>query len=279
MEKQKAKRVVVVILNYLNYSETDECVESVLNQDYPNYYILLVDNGSDNKSYQHFQKKYHKNKKVYIMKTGKNYGFAKGNNIGIRYAKTRLQAEYVMLLNSDTVLCEESYISQMVKSDAKGIGVIGSKIIGPGDKISRKMRRYVTFPATLFFYLAMVFEYKNHPVYQAFWEQKLGRYRETYILKGCILLLTPTYFQYYEGLDPRTFLYCEEELLYLRCKKKGIKEKVNDSTYLFHKCGQSSKLLYGNEQYVYLGYKIASYKFVLLESMKMLICNFLKSHN
>ena len=45
-ENKKDPRIVIVILNYLNYKETEECVQSVLRQEYTDYHILIVDNGS-----------------------------------------------------------------------------------------------------------------------------------------------------------------------------------------------------------------------------------------
>lgn len=271
MNKGNKKKVVIIILNYINYKETEQCVKSILKQNYNNYHILIVDNGSNNASYYYFQKEYGNNKKVSVIKTGKNYGFAKGNNIGIYYAQNRLNAEYVMLLNSDTVINDCEYISKMVESDSAGVGVIGSKIIEPDNKIITNMYRYITFPATVFYYLKLFAEYRDHPLYQIFGEQRLKNYEGTYILKGCVLLLTPAYFRHYKGLDPRTFLYCEEELLYLRCKKAGLKEKLNDNVYLYHKGGQSTKILYRNKRKNSLKYMLASYKFVLLESIHMLL--------
>lgn len=266
------KRVAIVVLNYMNYLEADECIQSILKQDYSNYHILLVDNGSTNASCHYLQEKYGNNKKISILKTGKNYGFAKGNNIGISYARKKLGAEYVMLLNSDIIINDNTYLRKMVGADSLGVGVIGSRILEPNNKTIKMMYRYVTFPASIYQYLTLLAEYLDHPLYHLLWKNKLKKYKGTHILKGCDLLLTPAYFQCYKDLDPRTFLYCEEELLYLRCRKAGLKEKLITNTYLYHKDGQSTKILYGNERKVFLKYMLASYKYVVLESICMLLC-------
>lgn len=262
------KKVVIIILNYLNYMETAQCVQSVLKQDYENYHILIMDNGSPNESYDYLRKKYRAYHKISVIKGNKNYGFAKGNNIGIHYARKKLHAEYVLLLNSDTILPDCGYVRKMVASDSAGVGVIGSRIIEGGKRKVRKIGRYVTFPAALFYYLARASEARNNLWLQNLCDKKLKKYKQTFLLQGCVLMLTPAYFGHYEGLDPRTFLYCEEELLYLRCKKVGLGQYLNEDVWLYHEVGQSTKVLYGNGRKGFLKYMLASYKFVLWESFK-----------
>ena len=46
------KTLGIVILNYLNYKDTLECVKSLLGQSYKAFYIVIVDNHSANESYQ-----------------------------------------------------------------------------------------------------------------------------------------------------------------------------------------------------------------------------------
>lgn len=264
------KSVAVIILNYMTYLDTDACVECILKQNYSAYHIIVVDNGSTNDSYSYLKKKYVDNPRISVLKTGKNYGFAKGNNIGIKYAKSKGYTEYIMLLNNDTIIEDGDFLSKMIRSDLGETGVIGCKVLEGNNVEVSMLYRYVNFPATLFFYLMSIAEYKDHPLWQIFWHNILIKYKGTYIFKGCVWLLTPDYFRYYDGLDSRTFLYCEEDLLCIRCKRVGLREKVNKETYLYHKSRQSTKILYGNNRKGFLKYMLASYKFVLWESIKIL---------
>jgi len=78
-----------------------------------------------------FTKKYHQlphNKRLILIRNNKNYGFAEGNNIGIRFALDMFSPEYILLLNNDTVV-EPNFLSEMVKTgemDNK-IAIIGPK--------------------------------------------------------------------------------------------------------------------------------------------------------
>ena len=179
-------KVYIIILNYNNWFDTIECLESVLRNDYPNYQVIVVDNNSPNNSMYYikawaegkldvwmkpdyplrhlsfppFQKpipyvfytreeaenggdikieeelmrkipdsvimKY----PVVFIQTGKNLGFAGGNNAGIRYALAKDDFKYIWLLNNDTVI-EINSLSEMVRivESNKRIGIVGSKLL------------------------------------------------------------------------------------------------------------------------------------------------------
>ncbi len=70
-----------------------------------------------------------RNNKLIIIKNEKNYGFAEGNNIAIRYALKSLNPDYLLLLNNDTVVDREflDYAINAAMSDKK-IGIVGPKI-------------------------------------------------------------------------------------------------------------------------------------------------------
>lgn len=65
-----------------------------------------------------------------LLKNNKNYGFAEGNNIGIRFALKNLDPQYVLLLNNDTVV-DKNFLVKLVEfaENNSVIGVIGPKIL------------------------------------------------------------------------------------------------------------------------------------------------------
>ena len=67
-------------------------------------------------------------RRLILIKNDKNYGFAEGNNIGIRYALKSLKSRYILLLNNDTVV-EKHFLGEMVETGENDdkIAVIGSK--------------------------------------------------------------------------------------------------------------------------------------------------------
>lgn len=70
------------------------------------------------------------NRKLIIIKNKENYGSAKGNNIGMRYAMKTLNPDYILLLNNDTVVEKEFLMAlvEVAESDIR-IGMCGAKIL------------------------------------------------------------------------------------------------------------------------------------------------------
>jgi hypothetical protein len=90
--------VTVVILNWNGRDDTLACLESVEKIAYPNFRVIVVDNGSADNSVAAIRTAF---PEVELIETGRNLGFAGGNNVGIRRALER-GADYVLLLNNDT---------------------------------------------------------------------------------------------------------------------------------------------------------------------------------
>lgn len=69
-------------------------------------------------------------KSVVLIETGGNLGFAGGNNVGMRYALQSTDAEYIWLLNTDTVVpCDAlSQLLLRAKQDP-GVGIAGSSLV------------------------------------------------------------------------------------------------------------------------------------------------------
>jgi len=54
-DRFKVVKVCIVIINYNNWADTIECLESVLRNNYANYQIVMVDNNSSNRSMDHIK--------------------------------------------------------------------------------------------------------------------------------------------------------------------------------------------------------------------------------
>ena len=118
-------KVYVVIVNWNGRDDTIECIKSVKNISYPNFEIILVDNGSKDNSIDSIKEIF---KDINYIENKKNLGFAEGNNIGIRLALNN-DAEYIWLLNNDTIVHQDA-LSAMVDVGERipESGILGSKI-------------------------------------------------------------------------------------------------------------------------------------------------------
>lgn len=117
--------VYIVVVNWNNWRDTNECLASLRALAYSNFTVLLVDNGSTDGSACEIRKAY---PKVMVIETGKNLGFAGGNNAGIRKALEH-GAQYIWLLNNDTKVAPDS-LRALVRMGEENprIGVVGSVI-------------------------------------------------------------------------------------------------------------------------------------------------------
>ncbi len=80
-------------------------------------------------SMKHYEYSKNSSSVLFLIKNNKNYGFAGGNNVGIRYALDNLYSDYILLLNNDTVV-DEDFLREMVlyAETDQNIGIIGPKI-------------------------------------------------------------------------------------------------------------------------------------------------------
>lgn len=159
-------KVSVIVLNWNNWKDTIECLESLYRINYQNYNVILVDNGSDDDSVEKILQyargdlevdseffKFNKENKplnflelqkdqysnlnidnpfngnLFIIKNDQNYGFAEGNNVGIDFSLKYLKPDYIEILNNDIVVAPE-YLNEMVKviQADKKIGIVGPRI-------------------------------------------------------------------------------------------------------------------------------------------------------
>lgn len=125
-----APLVCIVTLNWRGADDTLACVESLRLLTYPNYRVLVVDNGSGDDSVVRIADAC---PDVDLLETGANLGFAGGCNVGIRSALA-LGAEYVWLLNSDTRVDPQALAAMVELAEADpGTGAVGSLICDSAD--------------------------------------------------------------------------------------------------------------------------------------------------
>jgi GT2 family glycosyltransferase len=114
-------RVAVVILNWNGIADTVSCLDSLINQTYSDYTIVVIDNGSVDDSVD-ILKKYiasHSSSPIELICNSKNFGFAGGVNTGIRWALDK-QYDAVALFNNDAT-ADKDWLAHLVKglSDKK----------------------------------------------------------------------------------------------------------------------------------------------------------------
>lgn len=263
MQKEK---LGIVILNYINYQETICCYHSIRGKIEKQFPIVIVDNGSNNESYEILTRTI-SDKNVHFVKSDINLGFARGNNLGIYYLREKCECDFILLLNSDTVVEDKHYIERLLDCYENGVGVIGSNVLEKKGSFTQPSIVYPYFDYSLFCLVKYYCKY-----YHIHFGRKYNSKGRKGIISqiGCAILLTPDYFQFYKGLYSKTFLYGEEQILCILLSKAGLLSKFCNNTYIRHNEAKSTSTEFqywsrGKERKSILGYKN-----VLLVSCKSL---------
>jgi len=107
--------IPIIILNWNGYGDTVECVESVLQSDYSEFTIYLVDNGSDANEGRRLSDLFLGEKRVAVRCLNSNLGFAKANNILIEELSP--SHDVIVLLNNDTTV-DPAWLHKLVEARA-----------------------------------------------------------------------------------------------------------------------------------------------------------------
>lgn len=106
-------KLAISILNRNWLDDTKKCIDSILDSDFTDYKIYLLDNWSKNNEYNSLEKKYWKNKDITINKSDNNLWFTWWNNYNINLILKK-DFDYILLLNNDCIL-ENDFLSKFTK--------------------------------------------------------------------------------------------------------------------------------------------------------------------
>lgn len=252
-----------LILHYQTIDDTIKCVKSIqkyIKSDDYDYEIVIVDNGSTNGTGEELYKKYQGNEKINVIIQEENLGFAKGNNIGFKLCKTKLNCNFIIMLNNDTEIIQNDFIEIIEKEYKKSFfAVLGPQIILTDQTINpvvknlrtkKQIRNEIIKTYIKLFLNYLCFEnviniikkIRSKQTNKILCDQTNERL-ENIVLHGCCLIFSEQYINKFDGIDDRTFLYHEEELLCIRLNKNNLKNVYNPELKIYHKEFSSTKYI------------------------------------
>ena len=116
--------VYVVTLTWNQRQDTLECLASLQGLTYPNWRMLVVDNGSTDGTVEAIKARY---PAVELLINEHNLGFQGGFNAGIRRA-CQQGAEFVLVMNNDTTVQPDLLDELMAYAGLPGVGMVSPKI-------------------------------------------------------------------------------------------------------------------------------------------------------
>ncbi|HID91261.1 TPA: glycosyltransferase family 2 protein [Candidatus Bathyarchaeota archaeon] len=128
----QAPLVSVIVLNYNGKEYIERCLRSVLDNDYPCFEVILVDNASTDGSVELAERLFGSDPRLRIVRNERNLGFCVGYNIGFKLAK----GKYVIALNQDTEV-QRGFIRELVKvaESDDTVASVGCRVVQPDGTI------------------------------------------------------------------------------------------------------------------------------------------------
>ncbi len=118
-------KVLVLILSYNGRELLEDSVSTYLANDYPNFEVVVIDNGSVDGTKEYVEENFPEAK---LIRLEKNRGYSGGFNFGLEYAFGREKADYVLITNND-VKVDNKIVSALVATASKDpkIGFVTGK--------------------------------------------------------------------------------------------------------------------------------------------------------
>ncbi len=200
--------------------------------------IFVVDNASVDGSVEMLKNTF---PEVLIIENKSNVGFAAANNLAIQ----KSSGEYIVLINPDTVVQEDTFTSLIsFMSDHPDAGAATCKILNPNGSFSIDSRHSIPTPMTAF--------WKQIGLSKLFPKSKtFARYNLTYLdeneinqvdaISGSFMFIRRAAYEDVGLLDEDYFMYCEDVDYCYRITQSGWKIYYVPDSSLIHYKGESTK--------------------------------------
>lgn len=257
-----------LILHYNEPDITIQCVNSIRENTIGfAVHIVIVDNCSPDGSGSKLADIYKEEDAITILLSDKNLGFANGNNFGYCYIKNTIHADFICIMNNDVLLMQNDFIPRIYKEyQTSECGIIGPHITllnGSTNYMYLKIHTKKYFEEELQnskkmykYYTSKLYPVRNiiNSILRKIEQSKTGQSKveekkaeqiamilaskqrhQNIVLHGCCLILTPKYINHFnDAFNNKTFMFREEELLYLRCRQNNILTIYEPSIDILH---------------------------------------------
>lgn len=217
-------KVFAISLNWNGKNDTIECVEALKRMNYPNYYIVIVDNGSIDGSVAALKEKF---PDIIIIENGNNLGYADGFNNGLKFAFEN-GADYFLIVNNDTVIDSEALINLVKTAEMdERIGFVSGKVYWHDKPDTLQTIGRMSHPVTLV----------DGP-HVGSGEVDRGQYdkiQDFDFIDDVFLLARREVYKSVGGYDSHFFLYYEETDWCARVRKAGFKIRYTPYAKIWHK--------------------------------------------
>lgn len=207
--------VHVIVLTYRMRETARSCLESLRVLTYRNLEIVVVDNDSGDGTEEMVRSDF---PEAFMIQTGANLGYTGGNNAGIKYALEH-GAQYILILNPDTIVENPSFIEEMVTyAEAHAdVGIVGPRVFL---REKNEIQNTILFPPGLWRNIVNWVRFRIDPASLEFSGDEVV---DSHVLNGVCIMLRAQCLRQTGLFDENIFMYIEDADLDYRARRLGWK--------------------------------------------------------
>ncbi len=275
--------VSIVVVNWNTKALLGNCLKSIYGQAQDvDYEVIVVDNASSDGSAEMVKREF---PRVALIENSKNRGFAAANNQAMRIAKGR----YILLLNSDTLICDSAIEKTVAYADRHAkVAVVGCQVLEGPEKIQMTCFRYPSLINLFLQASGLVALFKCNRFFgrEEMRSWRRDTEREVDIVSGMFMLVRHEAIRQVGLMDETYFLYFEDTDWCYRFFKAGWKMVFWPGAKIIHVDAgskstdqdglkmfvqfQKSLLIFFRKHYGHLAYFVA--RLVLVVSFGLRCC-------
>lgn len=268
-------KIGFVILHYQLLEQTIECVNSVF-KNVPGAFVVIVDNCSPNGSGNELETLYRDNESVHCLLLKENLGFAKGNNVGYSYLREKQEFKFICCINNDTLIIQKDFLEKVEKEFALTRFAVMAPLALQKDK---SVQSFAPTLRSVDEYKKELEKWQNNSTFESYLNDLDGKTRfllkypriaakirkikqmiscpyakrmEDVVLHGCFLIFSKCYIEKFDtAFDESTFMYREEELLFLRIRANNLKSLYCPDLIIRHIENSSTNKEYSEKEKKY----------------------------
>jgi GT2 family glycosyltransferase len=230
-------KVGIVIVNWNNPSDTIECLRDVSELAYPDYFTIVVDNGSTDDSVKKIVSAF---PYIHIIQLENNLGYPGGCNAGLKYCSAN-GADYIFLINNDISIDKDALTHLIVIMEKNpSMGIAAPKVYFYYDK------------SVIFSAGGKVSLLTGQNFGIGYGEIDSAKYSQNYEVdyaSGCALLVSSHLVQKIGFMDPQYFMYYDEIDYCIRAKRSGFSVWMVADAKVWHKISATVKKYSGLKEY------------------------------
>lgn len=239
----------IVILNYMTYEETSNCIGSIRDTIRSSYRIYVVDNASPDGSFGRLSAAFGTDEDVVMIGSKVNAGYSSGNNLGIQKALED-GCSYILISNSDIVYHEGAIDGlKGFLEGKKTAGIAGPKILDENGDVSEISRIFLkTGIKEKLFATTRLRALNFSNIYRTYYglDKSFDEIQKVYHLVGCCFMMKRELAEKVVPFDENTFLYEEELILGITVENAGYETYSYPYAVVTHLNERSSRNIGAN---------------------------------